>query len=203
LASVQRCDSLLARFQEEFERVSGELVFCPDAFAAVDSIRVFIERGGFESVVVSQHEICRRLSLVERLSAALSQVRFLTEYIDSENPFERARLKEQIAGIPLSITGIDYLIADTGTLVTIAHPQASRQISLLPTIHMVLATSDQIRPNMGELFEEIQQKYEETLPGSALTLITGPSRTADIEKVLIKGVHGPTRLVAVIVDKLN
>jgi L-lactate dehydrogenase complex protein LldG len=198
-----RYDSLRARFQEEFERVSGELLLCSHESAALDSIRGFIEKEGFQSVVVSQHEICQRLKLVERLSAALPQVRFLAEHIDSEDSYERAQLKEQIARVPLSITGVDYLIADTGTLVTIAHPQASRQISLLPTVHMVLATPDQIRSNMIELIEEIQQKYGESLPGSAITLITGPSRTADIEKVLIKGVHGPTRLVAMIVEEPN
>jgi L-lactate dehydrogenase complex protein LldG len=51
---------------------------------------------------------------------------------------------------------------------------------------------------MAELFKHIWEKHRDALPGSALTLITGPSRTADIEKVLIRGVHGPTRLLAII-----
>jgi L-lactate dehydrogenase complex protein LldG len=51
---------------------------------------------------------------------------------------------------------------------------------------------------MAELFLRIGEEYGENLPGSALTLITGPSRTADIEKVLIKGVHGPTRLLVIL-----
>ena len=76
-----------------------------------------------------------------------------------------------------------------------------REISLLPTAHLVVATPDQIYPNMAELFREIHEKHGTTLPGSALTLITGPSRTADIEKVLIKGVHGPTRLLAIVLDE--
>lgn len=202
-ASSAEPGSLVDRFRKEFERVSGEIILSSDAFAAVDAILRFIEKEGVGSVVISHHEICHRLSLLEQLSAALPQVKFLTENINSEDSFQRARLKDQMSRVPLSITGIDYLIADIGTMVTIAHPQASRQISLLPQIHMVLATPDQIRLNMAELFEEIRAQHGERLPGSAITLITGPSRSADIEKVLIKGVHGPTRLVAVLIDRLE
>ena len=101
---------------------------------------------------------------------------------------------------PLAITGADFLIADIGAIVEISGNQSSRQLSLLPTVHLVVATPDQIRTNMAELLGEIRSRYPDRLPGSSLTFITGPSRTADIEKVLIKGVHGPTRLLLYLVE---
>ncbi|PYV86306.1 MAG: hypothetical protein DMG05_20130 [Acidobacteria bacterium] len=193
-------DSLVDRFKKEFELVSGEATVCTSIEAAFKSVRQLVLSSGFGKVAVSKHDLCRRLKLLERLPVELPEVQFISETIDSENAFERERLTERLSEVQLSITGVEYLIADTGTLVTIANPQASRQISLLPTAHLALAKAKQIYPNMAELFLQIQEKYGDNLPGSALTLITGPSRTADIEKVLIKGVHGPTRLFAILLD---
>jgi L-lactate dehydrogenase complex protein LldG len=192
--------SLIDRFKQEFERVSGETIVCTSAERAFESIRQLVLSSGYKKVAVSKHDLCRRLKLLERLPVELPEVQFVNETIDSENALERERLTERLSEAQLSVTGVEYLIADIGTLVTISNPQASRQISLLPTAHLALATANQIYPNMAELFLQIQEKYGDNLPGSALTLITGPSRTADIEKVLIKGVHGPTRLLAVLLD---
>ena len=203
LGTAQDFSTLVKKFQREFEQTGAEMRVCSNEPCAIEFIRRFIEEKGFQTVAISRHKICLRLNLVERLSEKLPRTRFFTEGIDSENPYERARLKEQMARVPLSITGIEYLIAETGTLVAWSHPEASRQISLLPEVHIALATIDQIRPNLSELFAEIQAKYGANLPGSAITLITGPSRTADIEKVLIKGVHGPTQLVAVLLENLE
>jgi len=200
-ASDYQDPSLVERFKEEFSRVSGEIAVCTDAESVVDTIKDLIQSSNFQTVAVSQHTLCLELQLEERLKEELPQVHFINEAMESESSVERHQLRERLAHVELSVTGTEYLIGDIGTIVTIAGPQASREISLLPTAHLVLATPDQIYPNMAELFREIHEKHGDTLPGSALTLITGPSRTADIEKVLIRGVHGPTRLLAIIFDE--
>jgi L-lactate dehydrogenase complex protein LldG len=197
-ASVSSRDSLVEKFRREFEGVSGEFSYCANEAVAIETIKQIIAASSSEEVAISQHTICKRLDLGTKLGPELPNVHFLTEGIDSENPFERIRLRNALAQAQLSITGAEYLLAESGTIVVAAGRQASRQISLLPSIHVVLATPDQIYPNMAELFQEIQKKHGTALPGSTLTFITGPSRTADIEKVLIKGVHGPTRLLAVV-----
>ena len=194
--SVGSREGLLEKFGAEFERVSGEFTTCPSREAMVEVIKNVIVSTEFKSVAISRHEICD--GLLEKLKAELPEVHFLREDIDSENPFARKRLREALSEVQLSITGAEYLLADSGTILVCAGSQASRQISLLPTAHLVLAHARQIYPNIAEAFLAIQQKHGTTLPGSALTLITGPSRTADIEKVLIKGVHGPTRILAII-----
>jgi L-lactate dehydrogenase complex protein LldG len=198
-ASVSSRDGLLEKFQKEFELVSGEFHFCENGASVLQRLVQIIESSAAKSVAISQHGICKRLAVAEGLEARLPDVKLLLEDIESENPFDRIRLRNAVAQVQLSITGAEYLIADTGTIVTVAGPQASRQISLLPSIHVVLATPEQIYPNMADLFLEIQRTHGTKLPGSALTCITGPSRTADIEKVLIKGVHGPMRLVLIMV----
>lgn len=198
-ASVWSRDRLVEKFQKEFEAVSGEFTLCESEAAAIQALKDVVAASGANRVAVSQHSICGWLKVVERLRAGLPEVQFLGEAIDSESPFQRADLKESLAQAELSITGCEYLLAESGTIVNAAGAQASRQISLLPSMHVVLATPDQIFPNMADLFLGVRHKHGTQLPGSTLTLITGPSRTADIEKVLIKGVHGPTRILLIMV----
>jgi L-lactate utilization protein LutC len=200
-ASDYEHPSLIERFTDEFSRVSGEATVCRDPALVIDIIEDLIRASQFETIAISQHALCRRLHLEEMLKTGLPGIRLINEIMDSESPPERYQLRERLSQVDLSITGAEYLIADIGTIVTVSGPQASREISLLPKAHLVLATPDQIYPNMAELFREIHEKHGDTLPGAALTLITGPSRTADIEKVLIKGVHGPTRLLTIILDE--
>jgi L-lactate dehydrogenase complex protein LldG len=198
-ASVGSRDGIVEKFRKEFELVSGEFHFCDNGTTVIQTLTQLIQSSASSRVAISGHPICTRLSIAELLQAQLPGVNLLLEDIESENSFDRTRLRNSMAQVQLSITGAEYLIAESGTIVSIAGPQASRQISLLPSIHVVLATPQQIFPNMAELFLEIQRTHGTNLPGSALTFITGPSRTADIEKVLIKGVHGPMRLVLMMV----
>jgi L-lactate dehydrogenase complex protein LldG len=198
-ASVASRDGLVERFQTEFELVSGEYCFFTNGAAVVESLIELIETSASNQVAISEHPLCTRLGIIGALRAQLPGVTFLAEDVAADNAFDRTRLRNSMANVQLSITGAEYLIADTGTIVSVAGPQASRQISLLPSIHVVLATPSQIFPNMAELFLEIQNAHGPKLPGSAITFITGPSRTADIEKVLIKGVHGPMRLLLAMV----
>jgi L-lactate dehydrogenase complex protein LldG len=198
-ASVGSRDGLVEKFRKEFELVSGEFHYCDSGAAVIQTLTQLIQSSASSRVAISGHPICTRLSVAASLQAQLPGVNLLLEDIESENAFNRTRLRNSMAQVQLSITGAEYLIAESGTIVSVAGAQASRQISLLPSIHIVLATPQQIFPNMAELFLEIQRKHGTKLPGSTLTCITGPSRTADIEKVLIKGVHGPMRLVLIMV----
>jgi len=198
-------DSSLAasRFQEESEQVGGETTLCPDIHSALRSIQDLILESGYSQVAISNHKICQYHQLMDKLPIILPKVRFYTERLGSENRFSRQRNSRNIAKVDLAITGAEYLIADTGTIVLTTNPDASRQMSLLPRAHLVLATNDQIYPNMATLFNQIESTL---IPGhlpTALTLITGPSRTADIEKVLIKGAHGPMRQLTFILNANN
>ncbi len=88
----------------------------------------------------------------------------------------------------IGITSADYALADTGSLVMIASPQEGRKISLLPPLHIAVVPKDRLLSGLDELLDLRRLPLEET---SSLVLITGPSRTGDIEQILVRGVHGP------------
>ena len=92
-----------------------------------------------------------------------------------------------------SVTGCDCLIAQTGSIFVSTRSANGRAASVLPEMHLVVARRDQIVPDLPAAFALLRQRYADHWP-SAISLITGPSRTADIEKILVMGAHGPKRL---------
>lgn len=183
---------LFDQFQEQSARVGGEPRICTDFEDVLEGIRDLVAGAGYRRVAVSNHEICRRHGVAQRLSELLPEVSVWREEGDAEMQGSRTQNSRQLAQADLSITGADFLIAESGT-VLIASSGASRQISLLPTAHLALATPDQVYPDLAAVFQQLGTTLEEGRLPAALTMITGPSRTADIEKVLIKGAHGPVR----------
>jgi L-lactate utilization protein LutC len=92
-----------------------------------------------------------------------------------------------------SVTGCDCLVAQTGSIFVSTRSAAGRAASVLPEMHLVVARHDQLVPDLPEAFALLRKRYGDHWP-SAISLITGPSRTADIEKILVMGAHGPKRL---------
>jgi L-lactate dehydrogenase complex protein LldG len=109
---------------------------------------------------------------------------------------DRAELRELCATVDIGITSADYVLADTGTLVMLSSPQEARMISLLPPAHLAVVESARILTGLDELFSVLPRPAEQS---SSMVLITGPSRTADIEQILVRGVHGPGQITVVIV----
>jgi L-lactate utilization protein LutC len=109
---------------------------------------------------------------------------------------DREELRELCAAVDVGITSADYALADTGTLVMLASPQEARMISLLPPAHIAVVPRERILTGLDELFSLLPNPAEST---SSMVLITGPSRTADIEQILVRGVHGPGLLSVVVV----
>jgi L-lactate dehydrogenase complex protein LldG len=104
----------------------------------------------------------------------------------------RAALMESAALAGAGITRADFGLADTGTLVLLSSPQNSRAASLLPPVHVALLPANRILPHLPALLNLLPQGPKEALDrASAVTLITGTSKTADIELTLVRGVHGP------------
>ena len=103
----------------------------------------------------------------------------------------RNRLRQSAIDADIGITGVDYAIAETGSCVLLPRKGVSRVISLLPPVHIAVVESGQILPSLDELFTLRRQDFLSGDIGSYLNLISGPSRSADIEYQLVTGVHGP------------
>ena len=111
---------------------------------------------------------------------------------------DREELRAICAAADIGITSADYALADTGTLVMIASLAEARLISLLPPAHIAVVPQDRVLTGLDELFSLVPNPAEVS---SSMVLITGPSRTADIEQILVRGVHGPGHITVVIAAK--
>jgi L-lactate dehydrogenase complex protein LldG len=109
---------------------------------------------------------------------------------------EAAALRALCAVADVGITSADYALADTGTLVMLSGPADARLISLLPPIHIAVIPKERVLSGLDELLTILALPAEQT---SSMVLITGPSRTADIEQILVRGVHGPGEIHVVVV----
>jgi L-lactate dehydrogenase complex protein LldG len=99
----------------------------------------------------------------------------------------------------LGVTGCDCLVAQTGSVIVSTVSAGGRALSVLPPTHLVVARRNQIIPDLATAMALLRKRYDRHWP-SALSVITGPSRTADIEKILVMGAHGPKRLVLYFAD---
>ena len=99
----------------------------------------------------------------------------------------------------VAVTGCDVLIAETGTVAVLSGPVESRLSTLTAPVHVVLGREDQLAPDMETVFERMADRLRPGASPASLMFITGPSRTTDIEKTLVLGVHGPKKLVVVFV----
>ena len=102
------------------------------------------------------------------------------------------------AAAKVGVSQLDWAAADTGSLVQDAAAVEKRLVSTLPPIHVAVLGTDRILADMASVFERLHPSQS-----NYISFITGPSRTADIERVLTIGAHGPERLVIVVVDAFD
>lgn len=91
------------------------------------------------------------------------------------------------------LTECEALVAQTGSVLVSAPSAGGRALSALPPHHVVLARRNQMVPDLGTAFQQMQEKFKDKYP-SFLSFISGPSRTGDIERILVLGAHGPKKL---------
>jgi len=109
---------------------------------------------------------------------------------------DKSTLRARCAESDIGITSADYGLADTGTLVMLSSHEEPRMISLLPPLHIAVVPESRIIGNLDELLRLLSAPAEQT---SSMVLITGPSRTGDIEQILVRGVHGPGEMHVVVI----
>lgn len=120
-------------------------------------------------------------------------------YCNTDKWKERFSNTVNLAGCDASITGCELLVARTGTIVMSAAQQSGRTVSVYAPIHICIAYTNQLVYDVKDALQLLKEKYAGNIP-SLITFATGPSRTADIEKTLVTGVHGPKEVYCFLVE---
>ena len=117
-------------------------------------------------------------------------------------PSSREELREQMRQAQIGLTGTDYALAETGSLVILPRQGLSRLVSLVPPMHIALVRPEEVLESLHDLFllRRLEYKRSGGEMGSYLNFITGPSRTADIEMTIVQGVHGPRTVHMILVE---
>ncbi len=189
---------LLERFEEELRKVAGQ-THRVSSRAELDSLlRDIILHASPASAVLSRNPLFERLKLCESLRRdGVTSSAWHPDVKDSE-----AQFREDCFTAGVGVTGVDFALAETGSLVLTSHTEGSQLASLAPPQHVALYTRAQIVPSLDDVLERLPRLAGgEGLDGRSVVLVTGTSRTADIEQILIRGVHGPRELHAVLVEE--
>lgn len=136
--------------------------------------------------------ILGRGGLLDRLELA-PQLRACGFEVHTVDNLPANSSKEILFGADVGISNVYRLVAETGTVVMATRPHEPRSLSLLPPVHIALAETSQLLPDLFDLFDLFSPIPDKNrpLPPACLSLITGPSKTGDIELKLVTGVHGP------------
>ncbi len=147
--------------------------------------------------------------LLEKKEDLIKKINELIRTLDAKsvsfwniNPMKSLKITSEIdiASADIGITGADFAIADTGTLVLLSSPKQPRLTSLLPPVHIAILKKENIVLNIYALFAKLGETYEKNDElSTCISFITGPSRTADIELNLTLGVHGPEKAIVIII----
>ncbi|HVI43578.1 MAG TPA: LUD domain-containing protein [Chitinophaga sp.] len=170
-------EGLELKFAEEFARLQGKFVFCTSKAELIDNLRALTENKEWQNVV------CQTPSLLKTLRW-------------EELPFlNKGNMHEADA----AITDCELLVARTGTVVLSAAQASGRALPIYAPVHIIIAYTHQLVFDLKDAFNRLKDKYGNDLP-SVVSFATGPSRTADIEKTLVVGVHGPKEVYVFLVD---
>ncbi|MFO0866467.1 MAG: lactate utilization protein [Gemmataceae bacterium] len=198
----------VSKFCTEFTLAGGFSFVAEDDDAAWRKIEEIIRRHDAKNIVIGVGEVMDRLNLKGRLGNLVGTSIFTCSNESNEstnsdkfiNLSPRKADKETYFASDLGISTVRHLIAETGTIVMATQPDQPRSISLLPPVHIAIASRSQILPDLFDLFDLFSPTADSNNPPACLTLITGPSKTGDIELKLVTGVHGPGEVHVVIVD---
>jgi L-lactate dehydrogenase complex protein LldG len=192
----------LTTFESEWKKVAGisyRVANWDELEAAFEKILVLAEA---HAVILSRNPLLTELGIADRLTALDKcltpwSAGSLDEGMNSLADFKKASF---VAGA--GITGVDFVIAESGTLVLSSATERVQVTSLAPPIHVALYRQSQLVGSIDEVLARfpMASRAGGSADGRSVVFITGTSRTADIEQVLIRGVHGPRETHAILVE---
>jgi L-lactate utilization protein LutC len=182
------------RFCRELEAAGGKGYVAEDARAVVHTIQSILQPLKARKILLSRGGLVDRLGIPAKLRDLGFDVKSLSDL--SGDP------KEDFFAADVGITNVHQLVAETGTVVLASKPDEPRSASLLPPVHIAIAERSQILPDLFDLFDLFSPvaNQSQSTPPACLTMITGPSKTGDIELKLVTGVHGPGEIHVILCD---
>ncbi len=172
---------MLAGFRSRWSEVNGEYFEVPPGCDSGGMLIDFLRENRLASVVLSGPPLDGGLA-----DALKEKVKVLADF--GRETLDRETAVRLCGEADAGITGVDALIAETGTVVAASRLRGDRLCSLLPPVHIAVV-------GKAPLFENMERFFRALDGDGTLCLITGPSRTADIEKRIVLGAHGPARVV--------
>ena len=166
-------------FAESFVKTKGEFVFCENEKEFLKSITLLTHKRGLKNIFVWEEQLAKLM-----VKAKVPIVTGNTNFEDAE----------------VGITTCECLIARTGSLIVSSATNAGRRLGIYPPIHIVVAYTSQVKEDIKDGLAFVKNKYKDTGMPSMIGLVTGPSRTSDIEKTLVMGAHGPKELILFLID---
>jgi L-lactate dehydrogenase complex protein LldG len=197
----ERWPEALDRFRVEFERVAG-VFHRVGSLAEVPSVIVAIAAEKSATRAVAWAPAALGLDLGPALGAAGLSLGVAAA--GDTGDAARRRHREEAATAQIGVTGADVALAETGSLIVISGAGRPRSTSLLPDTHVAVFDRSRLVESLaqvGILLEAWHVDPARSMTGAMINFITGPSRTADIELTLTRGVHGPKEVHAIFVEQ--
>ncbi len=171
-------DTMDIIFAREFSKVMGRFVYCENEDEVIANLKSLISESKWN------HIFCSEIDIQQLLTHGK------IEYSVAEDKFN---------SMEVAITQCEFLVARTGSILISSAQYSGRKLIAFPPAHIVIAYSSQLVPDIKQALQGIKDKYGTRIP-SLITLVTGPSRTADIEKTLVMGAHGPKELYVFLIE---
>lgn len=170
-------DDMAVQFAQEFTKLQGKFVFCADEKDMAEQLLQLAAARKWDKVV------CRE----EKLQSIFQQQQLTLNY------------HSNLADSDVSLTTCELLVSRTGTMVLSTANESGRTTSVYAPVHVCIAYTSQLVYDLKDALQQLREKYQGQLP-SFITFATGPSRTADIEKTLVVGVHGPKEVFVFLIE---
>ncbi len=171
-------DPLELYFAQELIKVNGKFIYCENEQEFCSNIKTLTAELKFKQI------FCNEIDLMDHLRSV--SIPFLSG-------------QQDLVTCDTTITGCEALVSRTGSVIVSSKQKAGRRGAVFPDHHIVVARTSQLVADLKDIFLLMKQRYGDQLP-SMITTITGPSRTADIEKTLVQGAHGAKEIYVFLID---
>jgi L-lactate dehydrogenase complex protein LldG len=175
----QPSESLDVIFAEAFTKIQGNYIYCENEGDFLEQLSSLSEKNNWQNIYAWE---------------------FILQDFFQKNGFRRLRVGNSLEKADAGITTCECLVARTGSIFISSRKESGRQLPIFPPVHIVIAYNNQLYYDLKEAIQFVVEKYNSNLP-SMISIASGPSRTADIEKTLVLGAHGPKEVYLFFIDQ--